>query len=75
MFIVLKWYRILRRKIVLNNKKIIIILIITIALVIVFPLVIDWLIIGNSFPGNVSNSDWVVFFGGYIGAIIDWYNY
>lgn len=35
-----------------------------------FPLVIDWLIIGNSFPSNVSNSDWVGFLGGYIGAII-----
>lgn len=54
----------------LKNKKFIIILIITIALVIAFPLVIDWLIIGNSFPSNVSNSDWVGFLGGYIGAII-----
>lgn len=54
----------------LKNKKIIIILIITITLVIAFPLVIDWLIIGNSFPSNVSNSDWVGFLGGYIGAII-----
>lgn len=34
------------------------------------PLGIDWLIIGNSFPSNISNSDWVGFLGGYVGAII-----
>ena len=37
---------------------------------IVLPLAIDWFIIGNSFPSNISNSDWVGFLGGYIGAII-----
>jgi hypothetical protein len=37
---------------------------------IALPLAIDWLIIGNSFPSNISNSDWVGFLGGYIGAII-----
>lgn len=36
----------------------------------VVPLVIDWLIIGNGFPSNISNTDWVGFFGGYIGALI-----
>lgn len=38
--------------------------------VVVLPLIMDWLIIGNSFPSNISNSDWVGFFGGYIGALI-----
>ena len=37
---------------------------------IVLPLAIDWLIIGNNFPSNIANSDWVGFLGGYIGAII-----
>lgn len=37
---------------------------------IVLPLAIDWIIVGNSFPSNISNSDWVGFLGGYIGAII-----
>ena len=42
-----------------------------IALLIVgVPLLMDWLIIGNSFPSNLSNSEWVSFFSGYIGAII-----
>lgn len=34
------------------------------------PLLLDWFIIGNSIPSNISNSDWISFFGGYIGAII-----
>lgn len=38
--------------------------------VVALPLIMDWLIIGNSFPSNISNSDWVGFFGGYIGALI-----
>lgn len=42
----------------------------SIAAVIALPLVIDWFIIGNKFPSNISNSDWVGFFGGYIGALI-----
>ena len=37
---------------------------------ITLPLIIDWLIVGNSFPSNISSSDWVGFLGGYIGAII-----
>jgi hypothetical protein len=39
-------------------------------IIIALPLVIDWYIIGNSFPSNISNSDWVGFLGGYIGAIL-----
>ena len=34
------------------------------------PLFIDWIIIGNKFPSNIINSDWVSFLGGYIGAIL-----
>lgn len=41
-----------------------------ILIVVLLPLGIDWLIIGNNFPSNISNSDWVGFFGGYIGAIL-----
>ena len=39
-------------------------------LVIVMPFILDWFIIGNEFPSNISNSDWVSFYGGYIGAIL-----
>lgn len=38
--------------------------------VVALPLAIDWLIIGNSFPSNISNSDWVGFFGGYVGSML-----
>lgn len=34
------------------------------------PIGIDWLIIGNSIPSNISNSDWVGFLGGYVGSIL-----
>lgn len=37
---------------------------------VLLPLAIDWLIIGNNFPSNISNSDWVGFLGGYIGSIM-----
>lgn len=39
-------------------------------LVVALPLAIDWFIIGNSFPSNITNSDWVGFLGGYIGSIM-----
>ncbi len=42
----------------------------SIIVVVALPSIMDWLIIGNSFPSNISNSDWVGFFGGYIGALI-----
>lgn len=32
------------------------------------PLIIDYCIIGNNFPSNIDNSDWVSFWGSYIGA-------
>ena len=40
------------------------------AVVLLFPLALDSLVIGNSFPSNVTNSDWMGFFGGYFGAIL-----
>ena len=41
-----------------------------ILLVIGVPFILDWCIIGNEVPSNISNSDWVAFYGGYIGAIL-----
>jgi len=54
----------------IRNKKNIIVIIISLVSLLLLPLVINWLIIGNSIPSNISNSDWVSFLGGYIGAII-----
>ena len=39
-------------------------------LVVGIPFILDWCIIGNEIPSNISNSDWVSFLGGYIGAIL-----
>lgn len=47
-----------------------IVIIAFVLLVIGTPFVLDWCIIGNGFPSNISNSDWVAFYGGYIGAIL-----
>ena len=54
----------------MKSKKIICIIISALLLLVLLPLVIDWLIIGNKIPSNISSSDWVGFFGDYIGAII-----
>ncbi len=48
----------------------ILLIVFAIAMVIAIPLIIDWLIIGNSIPSNISNSDWVGFLSGYIGSIV-----
>lgn len=48
-------------------KKLKVVLII--AGVIIFPLILDWCVFGNSFPSNISNSDWAAFLGSYIGGI------
>ncbi len=45
-------------------------IILSILLIFGIPLAVDWLIIGNDLPSNVSNSDWISFLGGYIGAIV-----
>ena len=52
------------------KSKIIKTVLLAIFVVICLPLAIDWLIIGNKFPSNISNSDWVSFFGAYIGSLI-----
>ena len=54
----------------LKNSKLIIIILISLITVLTIPIILDWLIIGNNFPSNISNPDWVNFFGGYIGAIM-----
>lgn len=54
----------------MKKKTILIIILISLILIIGLPLAIDWLIIGNGFPSNIENSDWVGFFGGYVGALI-----
>lgn len=37
---------------------------------IVFPLILDWGVIGNSFPSNIDNNSWVCFWGSYLGGTI-----
>lgn len=39
-------------------------------IVILLPLAMDYFIIGNNVPSNVSNENWVPFFGSYFGGII-----
>ena len=41
-----------------------------IVLIILIPIGIDHLIIGNGIYSNISNSDWVSFLGSYIGSLI-----
>lgn len=53
-----------------NNKIAIIIISSLFLFLILLPFIIDWLIIGNNFPSNISNSDWVSFLAGYIGTIL-----
>ena len=48
----------------------ILLIILLIVIFIAIPFVIDWCIIGNQVPSNISNSDWVGFLSGYIGSII-----
>ena len=52
------------------HKNVLLILVASLIAALLLPLSIDWLIIGNSFPSNMTNSDWVGFFGGYIGSLI-----
>lgn len=53
-----------------KKSTIFVLVLISITMIIGIPLFIDWIIIGNSFPSNIGNADWVGFFGGYIGALI-----
>lgn len=52
------------------NSKYIIPGLIFLIIVIIFPVIMDKWIIGNSIESNISNSDWVSFLGSYIGAIL-----
>lgn len=52
------------------KKKILICGVILLLLIVVLPLAIDWIVIGNNFPSNIGNSEWVGFLGAYIGALI-----
>ncbi len=54
----------------MKKKTIIILIVLSVLLVFIIPILIDWLIIGNDFPSNISNSDWTSFLGGYVGALI-----
>jgi len=54
----------------MKKRQIIAIIILSITVIIGLPIIIDWLIIGNNIHSNIANSDWVGFFGGYIGALI-----
>lgn len=51
------------------KKKNLFVLLVSIG-IIILPVVVDWIIFGNDFPSNVSNSDWASFLGGYIGALV-----
>ncbi len=54
----------------MKKKKIIAGGIVGLLFVLIMPLVMDWAIIGNAFPSNISNENWVSFLGAYLGAII-----
>lgn len=41
-----------------------------IIIIVILPILIDFFIIGNNIPSNISNSDWVTFLGSYTGALI-----
>lgn len=53
-----------------QNNKAMTISIVTTLILIVIPIIIDKLIIGNNIKSNISNEQWVGFLGSYIGAII-----
>lgn len=52
------------------KKKFWVILVCLMAVLVIFPIVMDHWIIGNNVPSNITNESWVSFFGGYFGAII-----
>lgn len=43
---------------------------VSILVILIIPILIDYLIIGNNFPSNINDSDWMSFFGSYIGSLI-----
>ena len=54
----------------MNKWKTLVCVLSCVVVIVGIPLAMDWIIIGNRFPSHISNSDWVGFFGGYIGSII-----
>ena len=52
------------------KRNIVLFIIGTSVSLIVIPLLIDWLIIGNNIPSNITNQEWVNFLGSYVGAIV-----
>lgn len=54
----------------MKKRTIVLLVLGAIILIIGVPVALDWLIIGNDIPSNISNSDWIGFLSGYIGAII-----
>lgn len=54
----------------MKKHRMILGLIIICFVVTIIPLIVDWLIIGNNVPSNISNSGWVTFLGAYIGALV-----
>lgn len=38
--------------------------------IVLIPIFIDFIILGNKFPSNVNNNDWIGFLGSYVGALI-----
>lgn len=55
---------------IVKKRTIVLLVLGAIILIIGVPVALDWLIIGNDIPSNISNSDWIGFLSGYIGAII-----
>lgn len=53
-----------------NRKGLFVVLIFSLIFISIIPLLMDWFVVGNNVPSNISNSDWVGFLGAYIGAII-----
>lgn len=52
-----------------RKDKVIIILLFGI-LAILVPIIIDLLVLGNSFPSNIDNDSWASFLGSFWGAIM-----
>ncbi len=54
----------------MRKRKIIIACLCIALMVVLFPLVLDWLVFGNTIPSNLTNAEWSGFLGGYVGAIV-----
>lgn len=54
----------------MKKTDIVLLILLFILIAVAIPVIIDWGIIGNNVPSNITNSDWVGFFGGYLGSIV-----